>query len=164
MVARTAAAAAAALVVMVAAARAAAADDADGISDARTPVLVGDIAAGTLMVATYASGSLITGYSALGLYLVGAPVAHAIAGDGLTSTSFGRRLVFPLGAGLAGVLIGIGLEGDDCDDDCHSLALLGGGLGLLAGGVLASVLDYRDASDLSTGEPEPMMFTYGGGF
>lgn len=160
MGARTAAAAAAALVVLVAAARPAAAEP----SSARTPVAVMDVAGGSLIIGAYASGSLIAAYSGIALYYVGSPVAHAIAGDGMTGSSFGRRLVFPLGAGLAGTLVGFALDAEDCDSDCGGLTLFGAGLGLVVGGVIASVIDYRDASDLSSGEPEPMMLTYGGGF
>lgn len=153
---------AATVVALVGAARPAAAE----VSSARTPVVVMDCAAGSLILGAFATRSLIPAYSGLALYQVGSPVAHAIAGDGMTGSSFGRRLVFPLGAGLAGTLIGFALDAEECnrDSDCGGFALFGAGLGFLAGGLVASVIDYRDASDLSSGEPEPMMFTYGGGF
>jgi len=154
------------LALLVPTATASAEDHADGRPD-RASVLVSDVVADGLVVSGLAADKPVLGLLGLGVYLAGAPIVHGAKGHRDRAVlSVGVRVAAPTLLGYLGCkLIG------DRSNHSHSFipnrfgCALGLGIGVLAGGAGAEVVDWLFISTPDRGvAPSSRMFLLSGSF
>lgn len=160
----------AALALAVAAVAASAAPArADDVRSYRLQLATLDVTSDVILFGGLASENDLAIYAGATTYLLGGPILHATHDRwGRAGISLGLRVLAPVGFAYAGCAL-VGSDASDDGDRATDLGcLLGGGIGLAGGFLLAQLVDIAflagPSSDPSDPAPPARMFTLGGSF